>query len=796
MFNRFLLLCFASICVLAGNLQAELILPTTTGDGAAGDNLGYAITHCGNDTFATALGDQRGRPDSANGQVVGSVYRIQYRGDQPSIVEKLQALAPDDEAFGVSVACADQGLFVGASIAAEQENTGVGSVHYFYRVDGIWTSQGEISRIPNSVDARFGSSLAVNTRWLAVTASGLSNVYVYERSGASVVYRRTISSPIGLQGGFGSALFLEGDALWVGAPDQSAGVGSAFRFDLNSGLQTDQLNGPDGFGASFARSTAPNWLWIGAPTSAPRGAVLGFDAAFNLRQTLNAPEIQTVPVGFGAALATSGAALVVGAPFTDIGTARFVGSAYHYQLSNTGAALQERIDPPLRSEVGVSNTALFAAGLTFNETGALIVSASQANGPSLPLQGQIYALRLGTGRNLSSASTGRGLSYERIGQSISADTQTLVSGSAFAASIYGPETGRAYVFQSQGASWNFSQVLEPPDIEVEQRFGSAVAVQGDRIVVGSIWNVINQELDAGSAYVFEKAAGSWQFLQKLTAETPSEAALFGSAVAMSGDWIAVGARAARNPDIDQGRVSLFQRQENGRYLFRQTLAPPGTVAFDLFGASLAMQAGNLVIGAPGARRAGSLAGGRGYHYSLQDGLWSLQNELFDALGSSGAGFGLSVAINDSAEILVSAPFQGVDELSAVGVVLRFNASGELLHRQFSPVLESGALFGISLAMRGGETVIGASGLDRDSQPNSGVGYYFADPLAPAQTLELPTTALAAMGRSAALAPGRSDILVGAPGLFRANPQEGGIFSIAAPLPIGTLFRDGFEASGR
>ena len=796
MFNRFFLVSLASTLLQVGTLNAALILPTTTGDGAAGDNLGYAITHCGNDTFATALGDQRGRADSANGQVVGSVYRLQYLGDQPRIVEKLQALVPDDEAFGVSVACAAQGLFVGAITAFEQNTADVGTVHYFYQVNGVWTQQGEIPRIPNVAEARFGSSIATNARWLAVSAAGLSNVYLYERSGASVAFRRTITSPIGLQSGFGSALFLEGDTLWIGAPDQSAAAGSAFRFDLNSGLQTAALSGPAGFGTSFARSSTPNWLWIGAPKQGTQGAVLGFDSALNLQQTLSAPGTDAGSVGFGAALATSGSALVIGAPLANVGGTRFVGSAYHYALGNSGATLQARIDPPLSNAAGVSNTALFAAGLAFNETGALILSASQANGPSLPLQGQVYALQLGTGQGLTNANTGRGLSYERIGQSMSADAQTLVSGSALAASIYGPETGRAYVFESQGDSWNFSQVLEPPDIEVEQRFGSAVAVQGDKIVVGSIWNVINQELDAGSAYVFEKANGSWQFLQKLTAETPSEAALFGSAVAISGDWIAVGARAARSPDFDQGRVSVFQRQANGRYLFRQTLAPPGTAAFDFFGASLAMQPGNLLIGAPGARRAGSVAGGRAYHYALQNGVWSLQNELVDALGSAGAGFGLTVAINESTEILVSAPLQIAAKLSAVGVVLRFSADGQLTHRQFSPVLEAGALFGISLAMRGAETAIGASGLDRNSQPDSGTAYYFANPAAPAQTLALPAIALAGLGRSAALPQGRSDILVGAPGLFRANPQEGGIFSIARPRPDDTAFRDGFESAQR
>ncbi len=789
----FQLLLFISASASIG--AQSLILPTTSGDGSAGDNLGYAITHCGNDTFATALGDQRGRPDSSNGQVVGSVYRLRYTGDQPEIVEKLQPLVPDDEALGVSVACAAQGLFVGAVNAGDEFTANAGKVRYFYQTGGVWTPQADVFPTFNVADARFGSALATNESWLAVTASGLSRIYVYARSGASLNFSRAIDSPVGLNAGFGHALMLDGDSLWIGAPSSAANVGMAYRYSLSTGLQSAALSGPAGFGSSFASAISPNRLWIGAP-NASGGSVLSFDANLNPLQTLSAASLANPPEGFGSAIATLGQALVIGAPLSSFGAQRFVGSAFHYQLDAGNAVLVRRIDPPINSAVGVSNTGLFAAGLAFNESGALILSASQANGPSLPLQGQIYSLRLGLSTGLLSASTGRGLSYERIGQSISADAQTMVSGSAFAPSIYGPETGRVYVFQPQRDSWQFTQTLEPPDIEVEQRFGSAVAVQGDRIVVGSIWNVINEEFDAGSAYVFERINGRFEFLQKLTAATPGEGALFGSAVAIDQEWLAVGARAARSPDFDQGRVSLFQRQNNGQYVLRQTLAPPGTVAFDLFGASLAMQSGNLLVGAPGARRAGSAAGGRAYHYVLQNGVWALQNELLDALGSAGAGFGLSVALSNSGQMLVSAPLQSIDALSAAGVVLRFAADGTILLRQTAPTLQAGSLFGIALAMRGAETVIGASGLDSDTLTDNGVAYYFETPGDTAQVLNLPSESLASIGRSAVLPTGRTDALIGAPGLFRSNPQEGGIYSITAPTNPTRLFRDGFETLAR
>ena len=789
--QQLLLLIFASASVAA----QSLILPTTSGDGAAGDNLGYAIAHCGFDTFATALGDQRGRPDSSNGQVVGSVYRLRYLGDQPEIVEKLQPLIPDDEAFGVSVACAAQGLFVGAVNAGDESIANAGKVRYFYQVNGVWTPQADVLPALSAVDARFGAALAANASWLAVTASGLSRVYLFARSGPSLTFNRSIDSPIGSSAGFGNALMLDGESLWIGAPTSSASAGTAYRYSVSTGLQTAALSGPAGFGASFASSISQGRLWIGAP-SAAGGAVLSFDANLNPLQTLSAATLASPPEGFGSALATLGQALVIGAPLTSFGTQRFVGSAFHYQINAGNAVLVQRIDPPINSAAGVSNTGLFGAGLAFNESGALILSASQVNGPSLPLQGQIYSFRLGSGTGLLSASTGRGLSYERIGQTISADAQTMVSGSAFAPSIYGPETGRVYVFRPQRDSWQFAQTLEPPDIEVEQRFGSAVAVQGDYIVVGSIWNVINNKFDAGSGYVFKRVNSRFEFLQKLTAATPGEGALFGSAVAIDQDWLAIGARAARSPDFDQGRVSLFQRQSNGHYMLRQTLAPPGTVAFDLFGASLAMESGSLLIGAPGARRAGSAAGGRAYHYTLQSGVWSLQNELLDALGSGGAGFGLSVALSNNGHMLVSAPLQSIETQSAAGVVLRFDTAGTLMRRQTAPTLQAGTLFGIALAMRGAETVIGASGLDSETLLDAGVAYYYASASDTAQVLSLPNAGLASLGRSAALPNGRLDILIGAPGIFRSNPQEGGIFSIAAPINSADLFSDGFEALSR
>ena len=50
-----------------------------------------------------------------------------------------------------------------------------------------------------------------------------------------------------------------------------------------------------------------------------------------------------------------------------------------------------------------------------------------------------------------------------------------------------------------------------------------------------------QAIDSGAAYLFHRSAGSWHFVSYLKAPNTSASDAFGSSIALSKTWIAVGA---------------------------------------------------------------------------------------------------------------------------------------------------------------------------------------------------------------------------------------------------------------
>jgi hypothetical protein len=95
--------------------------------------------------------------------------------------------------------------------------------------------------------------------------------------------------------------------------------------------------------------------------------------------------------------------------------------------------------------------------------------------------------------------------------------------------------------------------------EAFDQFGKAVAIDGNRLVVGEQVGDAGPVQDSGSAYVYEFVAGEWQYVQSV-APGPTEGDvgdLFGGSVAIGGDVIVVGAKG----DNDTGSAYVFEWNE-------------------------------------------------------------------------------------------------------------------------------------------------------------------------------------------------------------------------------------------
>ncbi len=107
-------------------------------------------------------------------------------------------------------------------------------------------------------------------------------------------------------------------------------------------------------------------------------------------------------------------------------------------------------------------------------------------------------------------------------------------------------TGSAYVFQNIDGNWVEAQKLVSSDRNNGDFFGYTVAISGNFIIVGA-YQEDESELgsntmsNSGSAYIFENIEGEWTEVQKIVASDRNTDDFFGASVSISGDYALVGA---------------------------------------------------------------------------------------------------------------------------------------------------------------------------------------------------------------------------------------------------------------
>ena len=130
-------------------------------------------------------------------------------------------------------------------------------------------------------------------------------------------------------------------------------------------------------------------------------------------------------------------------------------------------------------------------------------------------------------------------------------------------------------------------------------FGYSVAIDGDTIVIGAsgcIWSYCSSI--AGSAYVFHTSDGgaTWVEMAKLTASDAASNDLFGTSVAISGGTIVVGAYAKND---DTGAAYVYRTSDGWDTHTEMKLTAPDAAAGDQFGISVAIDGTTVVVGASG-----------------------------------------------------------------------------------------------------------------------------------------------------------------------------------------------------
>ena len=749
------------------------------------------------------------------------------------------------EFFGQSVALQGLQLAVGAigDAGASGLEPGSGAVYLFSFADSAFTNPVEEGRIGagylgpkdyslNLSDSDggffFGSAVSLDSGRLVVgaaTSSGRNS----SAAGSGAVYLFTFGDPAsffdarlvdvlgsgyqgfsnytvpGLSDGtihqFGTSVALDGLRLAVGSaetPDTTGGLntGAVYLFSFaDDAFGAPLLEGIIGLGYSGGKNVSVatldsgdrfgeavslrgNRLAVGASlddgvsnTVTDAGAVYLFtfaDALFSggtLQATIGADYVggnnlspANINTGdsFGASVSLDGTRLAVGAPqdggdddpFTN------VGAVYLFTFADTqftGGALAAIVGSGYGGGNNLSIGALaggnqdrFGSGVALQGTRLLVgTPGDDGNANSLGDSGAVYVIDFATtaftggtvsaligsgytgGTNVDVTALSLG---DRFGSSVAIDGQKIAVGAVLDNGAGGavPLSGAAYLFtdmagtytlaQRIGAGYTGAGNLSLGGLDGEDRFGSGVALSGNRLVVGAPEDsgVFNTSGGLGAVYLFTFSDDAFNNLalagtvgvgygpqQNLSVGQATDAE-FGGAVALSGTRLAIGSPFDRGFSGDSlGLGAVFLVTFNDEFFSAPQLRGiigegyTGAGNFDVsvldmedsFGSALAIDGLRLAIGAP-----------------LDDGF---NNATTDSgavylFTFANAAFGSPVL-----EARMGAGYTGIKNVDVAG-------------------LEAGDQFGSSVTLRGNQLAVGAQADDgfNNLASDSGAAYLF------------------------------------------------------------------------
>lgn len=155
-------------------------------------------------------------------------------------------------------------------------------------------------------------------------------------------------------------------------------------------------------------------------------------------------------------------------------------------------------------------------------------------------------------------------------------------------------------YELLGEEWQHCESFTAPSPLQGDRFGAAIALDGDCLVVGAPGDPLGG-VPGGSAWLFRLSGGTWYPEARLSPTLPLPGARFGEAVALQGDRVVVGApRLHLNGHWHVGSVEVFHHR-NGAWKREAVLDPPIVATSLWFGESVALgfDATRLAIGMPG-----------------------------------------------------------------------------------------------------------------------------------------------------------------------------------------------------
>ncbi len=426
---------------------------------------------------------------------------------------------------------------------------------------------------------------------------------------------------------------------------------------------------------------------------------------------------------FGVSVAISGDTAIVGSYLNNVGTNNEQGSAYIFVRNGTTWNAQAKLtaaDGAINDRFGIDvaiydNTVV--VGSYLDDIGA---NADRGSAYIFARTGSLWIQQ-------TKLTASDGAAGDQFGYSVSIYGNTVVVGAYSNDVGANANQGSAYIFVGSGAVWTQQAQLTASDGTADDIFGYDVSLNGNTAIIGSPNDDVSTNPNQGSAYIFVRSGTMWTQQTKLTASDGAANDQFGFAVSISGEIVVVGAYANDiGANADQGAAYIFVRNSTVWTQQAQLINPQGAVNAR-FGISVAISGYAVVIGSYFDNIGENLAQGSADVYFQTDGAtWARQTQLVSADGAATDTLGNSVAI-ESGNILVGAALDDVGANADQGSVYAFRILSQTWSQESQKVASDGAAndqFGGAVSISGNTAIIGSLNADVGANANQGAAYIF------------------------------------------------------------------------
>ena len=562
---------------------------------------GYSVAIDGNNIVVGAYS-----ADSSSAYT-GGVYIFKYNSDT-NISEITQIISDDatpGDNFGISVAIDGAYIIVGAWT----DNNQAGSAYIFKYTNSLKIVQ--ISHL-TAHDAytydQFGNSVAIDGEYTAIGAHYKNNndqrtgsvylfkmepidqPYIYNKPNSTILHDEELMSTSlwkfdsASPSGDAITYTLDGiDSPWFSIYENN------LSFDPKANYETpqdDDNNNEYNFTVTASDTR-------GNDTTVAIDVIVKDKKYFELAQL--AQKYSGVADYLGFSVAISGDYIIVGAPQEDINGSD-AGSAYLFKRSSDDSIIQ------IAHLTAYDAEADDKFGYSVSINGDYIVVGAKEEDTNGSNAGSTYLFKRNSDTNIvqiAKLTAGDAQANDYFGHAVSISGDYIIVGAMYE-DTGSTNTGCAYLFK-RNSDTNIVQIakLNAMDIQENDYFGVSVGISGDYIAIGA-HGEDTRGSNAGSAYIFKRNSDTnITQISQLFAENAGANDYFGASIAISGDYIIVGAYLEDTVSTDAGSAYLFKYIDDTHITQIVQLNSMDSQAEDRFGYSVAISGDNIIVGANG-----------------------------------------------------------------------------------------------------------------------------------------------------------------------------------------------------